>query len=262
MRDVHPSRNDTKESGGELMPVGFILVRGRQVPLLGEPGPGCIQWVESGLEFTTANTRCKLIESEPDLLCVHAKGGEGNGKQTYRVLLYKRYSVPFSIDRDGTIWQYCDPGVLSCAHMGKGNSRSIGIEVTNTVIPLDDPKTRDNERRIFLRGGYSGLRARLFYGRENHVELYRGVKRRVLSTFAAQKVAIRSLVLTLLQEFPTIPPRLPRTEIKRTITGERLPDDWQGVAGHLHFQPSGFEVAKAHVDPSLDAFDELLLDLQ
>lgn len=251
------------------MPIPFILVRGRQVPLelraqdlLELPGPQCIQPEESGLEFTAKNTRCKPIEREPDLITVHAKGGEGNGKQTYRVLLAKKYSVPYSVDRDGTIWQYCDPAVLSCAHMGKGNSRSIGIEVTSTVIPLDDPKTADNERRIFLRGGYSGAAARLFYGRGNHVELYRGVKRRVLDMLPAQKVAVRALVLTLLREFPSIPKRLPRTEIKGTVTGERLPDDWAGVAGHLHFQPSGFEDVHAHVDPSLDIFDELLLDLQ
>jgi len=239
------------------------VVRGSQVPLVGgEAGPGCIQWTESGCEFTAKNTRCKPIESDPDLITLHAKGGEGDGKQTYRVLLAKKYSVPFSIDRDGTIWQYCDPGLLSCAHMGKGNGRSIGIEITSAVIPLDDPKTADNERRLFLRGGYTGLKARLFYGRGQHVELYRGVKRRVLDILPDQKAAIRSLVLTLLWEFPSVPRRLPRTEIKGTITGERLPDDWKGVAGHLHFQPSGFVDVHAHVDPSLDAFDELLLDLQ
>lgn len=244
------------------MPIGFILVRGRQVPLLGDPGPGCIQPAESGLEFTVANTRCKAIEREPDLITVHAKGGEGNGKQTFRVLLGKKYSVPFSIDRDGTIWQYCDPGRLSCAHMGKGNGRSIGIEVTSAVIPLDDPKTADNERRVLLRGGYSGLRARLFYGRGNHVELYRGVKRRVLDMLPAQKVAVRALVLTLLREFPTVPRKLPLTFEGTTVTGDRLPDDWAGVAGHLHFQPSGFVDVHAHVDPTLDVFDELLLELQ
>jgi hypothetical protein len=244
------------------MPVPFILVRGQQVPLVGDPGPGCIQPQESGLEFTTANTRCKLREGLPTLITVHNKGGEGNGKQTYRYHLLKRYSEEFSTDRDGLIWQYCDPAVLSCTHMGKGNSRSIGIEVANAVIPMDDPTTADNERRIFLRGGFSGLKARLFYGRPNHVELYRdGIKRRVLSHFPAQKKAVRSLVLTLLACFPTIPARLPRTEIKRTVTGERMHEDWQGVAGHLHFQPSGYQVATAHVDPSLDVFDDLLLDL-
>jgi hypothetical protein len=243
------------------MPIPFILVRGRQVPLAGDPGPGCIQPSESGLEFLPTNTRCKMREGNPTLVTVHNKGGEGDGKQTYRVLLNRQLSVEYSIDRDGTIWQYADPAALSCAHMGKGNSRSIGIEVTNTVVPLDDPKTADNERRIFLRGGYTGLKARLFYGRGQHVEIYRGVKRRVLDHLPAQKIALRSLVLTLLQEFPTIPRRLPLADGTRMVTGDRLPDDWQGVAGHLHFQPSGFVSVHAHVDPALDAFDELLLDL-
>jgi hypothetical protein len=244
------------------MPTPFILIRGAQVPLIGDPSILCTQPSEHGCEFLPSNTRCKIREGLPTLITVHNKGGEGDGRQTYRVLLGKRYSVEFSIDRSGLIWQYCDPAVLSTAHMGKGNTRSIGIEVTNTVIALDDPKTPGiNERRIFLRGGYSGLKARLFYGRPNHVELYRGIKRRVLSHFPEQKRSVRALVLTLLGAFPTIPRRLPLTEIKRTVTGERLPDDWQGVAGHLHFQPSGFESVHAHVDPSLDAFDELLLDL-
>ena len=246
------------------MPIPSILVRGKQVELVGDAVHGCIQPAESGLEFLPTNTRCKPREGNPTLITIHNKGGEGDGKQTYNYLKSpkKRLSVEFSIDRDGTIWQYCDPAVLSCAHMGAGNTRSIGVEVANTVIPFDDARTPDNERRIFLRGGYSGVKAQLFYGRGNHVELYRdGIKRRVLDHLPAQKKAVRSLVRTLLSAFPTIPARLPRTTIKGTVTGDRMPADWTGVAGHLHFQPSGYEVATAHIDPALDVFDELLLDL-
>jgi len=246
-----------------MTPVSYIVVAGRQVPLVGDYGPGVILWTDSGCEFTPTNTRCKARVGNPDLITIHNKGGEGDGKQTYNFLKSpkKRLSVEFSTDRSGLIWQYCDPAILSCAHMGKGNGRSIGIEVANAVVPVDDPATADNERRIFARGGYAGLKARLFYGREQHVELYRGVKRRVLSSFPAQKKSVRSLVLTLLGVFPSIPSRLPRTAIKGTVTGERLADDWAGVAGHLHFQPSGFVDEHAHVDPTLDIFDDLLGDL-
>lgn len=241
------------------MPVPYILVRNEMVPLVAAEGlPGVMLFGESKCEFTPANTRCLARQGLPTLLTIHNKGGEGEGRQTYRVLLGKRYSVEFSIDRDGLIWQYCDPAVLSCAHMGAGNTRSIGVEVAQAVIPFDDPNTLDNERRIFLRGGYTGLKARFFYGRDQHVELYRGYKRRVLDHLWIQKVAIKSLVLTLLGIYPTIPARLPRNEKGTAVTGERLPADWQGVAGHLHFQDSGYVNAKAHVDPALDAFDELL----
>jgi len=248
------------------MPLPFIVVRGKQVPLVGDPGPGCVQYAESKLEFTPMNTRCMSRVGDPTLITVHNKGGEGSGAATYRFLKGKRLSVEFAVDpKTGLIYQYCDPAVLSCAHMGAGNSRSIGIEVSNTVIPFDDPATADNERRLFLRG----LWTRLYRGRGQHVEQYRQYKRRVLSHFPAEKRAVKSLVLTLLQEFPSIPRVLPRQPdltvdglTKRgAVHGDRLDAEWQGVAGHLHFQESGYVNAKAHVDPALDVFDDLVKEL-
>lgn len=223
-----------------------IVVGGTRVPLRGIGWSGkVVLFEEGGPEFTPATTRgVKPRAAKVDLVTLHDTAGEGEGRQTYEVLRRKGLAIHFHVGRD-TITQYCDPLVWACAHMGPGNSRSVGIEVRNAVFPPGvAPGLFASVKRYLLTG-----RERLM-GRPVVVEEYRGRPRRVLGHFPEQKAAVADLVLALLASIPTVPAGLPRGPGGK-IHADRLPADWTGIAGHLHF-------TDAHVDPALDVFDGLL----
>lgn len=236
------------------MPEPRIVVGGVSVPL--EGGACCAHYLETGLEFTAANTRLRTRVSPVDLVVVHDTGGEGGGRRVYRTLLARRLSVHFLVDRAGLVWQYCDPATSVAAHVGPGNGRSVGIEVTNVMLPLDDPATPANERRLFNLGRLSELPSRLLHGRPVLVEPYRGRGRRVLGHLPVQRASVAALVRALLRAFPAVQRRLPRGPDGQ-VHGDRLPDGWSGVSGHLHWSEDGWVSARAHVDPALDVFSEL-----
>lgn len=231
-----------------LQTSSFILVNRGAVPIvdLGDGGPPilCVLWGESGYEYTPMNTRVKARVQKPNLLVWHDTAGEGTGPRIYRVLLKKKLSVHFAVDRKGLIWQYCDPGLFSCAHVGRGaNSRSVGFEMANVVFPPNvRPGIFANLRRYWLTG-----REKMF-GRPTVSEDYRGRKRRVLGHFKAQNRAAIALTLTCLRVFGTIPRRVPGDGGKPV--SELVPPGWQGVCGHLH-------LTDRHVDPAQDGLYDL-----
>lgn len=232
------------------MPVPFILVRGVNVPLVGDAL--CVLPSESKLEFIPGRDKCKARDGLPTLVTLHDTAGEGSGPTIYATLKRRSVSVHFAIDRAGLIYQYCDPAAVTAFHMGPGNSRSIGIEIANAVFPAGiRPGLFAYAKQLLLTG-----REKL-YGRAAVEDDYRGKKRRVLGHFEAQKGAIRSLVETLLREFPTIPSRIPPLSPLRgpevtlppfRVTGLRLDPTYTGVASHLHF-------TDAHVDPAGDIYE-------
>lgn len=230
----------------------MILVRGIYV----EPTTELkvVPFEKSGLEFRLGRDRCKARAfDEITLITCHDTAGEGTGPAIYRNLIRRACSIHFAIDRQGTVWQFCDPAIVSCFHMGPGNSRSIGIEMANAVFPPPPPGVKpgyfaalfSNVKRYTLTG-----REKL-YGRAAIQDDYRGKVRRVLGHFPAQIQACTALVRTLLSAFPTIPQRLPR-KADGKLSGLKLDPTWTGVAGHLHF-------TNAHVDPALDVLDLLVL---
>lgn len=223
--------------------VAGIIVRGRVVPA---PGLQCVLPDTDGLWFTPENTRVRARAKPADLLVFHDTAGEGSGPRIYRTLLAKRLSVHFAIDRAGLVWQFCDPALVSCAHVGRGyNSRSVGVEIANAVFsPGIRPGIWANISRYYLTG-----RERLL-GRPVVHETYRGRGRRVLGHLEPQRAAVAALARALLACFPTIPACLPRLEPGGKVHGRRVPADYAGIAAHLHLTDS-------HVDPALDAFDHL-----
>jgi len=224
------------------MPLPFILVRGQNVPLVGDAL--CVLPSESGLEFIPGRDKCKARDGLPTLITLHDTAGEGSGKAIYTNGKRRGVSYHFAADRAGLLHQYCDPAAVTAYHIGHGNSRSVGIEIANAVFPAG------------IKIGFFAYAKRLvltgrekLYGREVIEDDYRGKKRRVLGHFPAQEVAVRSLVLTLLREFPTVPKRIPPPSLMPgRVTGVRLDPEWQGVAGHLNF-------TDAHVDPAGDIYE-------
>lgn len=176
---------------------------------------------------------------DPDLIVLHDTAGEGDGVQIHKTLLARKLSIHFAISRDGSIFQYVDPGRFICAHVGKGyNSRSIGIEMANLVFPVDvKPGLFANVKRYVLTGKEK------LTGRPVVIDEYRGAKRRVLGHFSAQRLAATDLVRILLRVFPSI-------QRKISINGDRLPADFSGVAPHLG-------LTDRHVDPAMDVLKDL-----
>lgn len=226
------------------MTTAAIIVGGEKIPLK-NPDRKVVLFTEGGPEFSRLTTRgVKPRTAKIDLITFHDTAGEGSGIQTYNTLRARGFAVHFQIARDGTITQYCDPLVLSCAHMGPGNGRSVGIEDANCVFPPGiAPGLFANIKRYTLKG-----KERLM-GRPVVIEPYRGAPRRELGHFPEQKASAGELTLALLTVLP-VPAALPRGPDGK-IHADRLPADWSGVAGHLHF-------TDAHVDPVLDLFDDLL----
>lgn len=232
----------------------MILVRGAYVEPVLELK--VVPFAQSGHEFIIGRDKCKARALDAiDLITVHDTAGEGTGKAIYQNLIRRKVSVHFAIDRAGVVWQFCDPAIVSCFHMGKGNSRSIGIEMANAVFAGGiKPGTFAWAKKLVLTG-----REKL-YGRRIIRDEYRGKARNVLGHFDAQKTALAILVKTLLREFPTVPRRLPdRSALfpagpepldlasgKRAplrLVGSRLDPAWQGVASHLHFTDDHVDAA-------------------
>lgn len=202
-----------------------------------------------GFEFTPMNTRVKQRTAEPDLIVLHDTAGENSAESTYRMLLKKQLSVHFCVDRDGCVWQFCDPAFFSCMHVGRGvNSRSIGIEVTNAVVP----RTRNPWKWMMGKFRVAQEKRR---GRPVVEDTYRGKPRKVLGHLPRQRFAVRCLVRVLLDAFETIPPTYPGYPLR--VTGARLvPElEYRGVTAHLHH-------TDAHVDPALDLFEDLREELR
>lgn len=217
-----------------MSPTPNIIVANRFVPF----GGLCVSPNDSGLMFTESNTCIKPREGPPDLLVWHNTAGRGSPKRVYKTLLRRRLSVHFAIGKDGIVYQFCDPAIYSCAHAGKGaNSRSIGVEVVNLVLP---PNPKMWRRLVYRLQGYS---ARLLDGRPSVVETYRGRKRQVIGHTPQQIEAAVALTKVLLNHFPGIPAMVPGGGAKPH--GDRVGKGWSGVCGHL-------ALTDRHVDPAQD----------
>src|SRR5690606_31836088 len=96
----------------------------------------------------------------PQVLVGHWTGGEGGGARVFRALQTRvdKYgnpeplSVQFSIDPDGTTWQFCDLDRVVCFHAGAVNDVSIGVEISNKGFPPALPKQPRATLRVEVHG--------------------------------------------------------------------------------------------------------------
>ena len=224
-------------------PVSHIILGGKEVEMEGRYLP----YTLTGLAFTMANTRCLPRELDIDLLTHHDSAGLGNPERVYRTLLRKYLSVEFCGGADGVVYQFADPMVFSCAHMGPGNRRSIGAEWVNLVLP---------ERGLWGKVVYrlQEYPAKYLFNRPSVTRTFRGRKRQVIGHTKEQQLAALYLTKGLLKYIETIPPKLPLDEQGGKVHGNRVDKGFRGIAGHCHFTNS-------HVDPAGDIFDGLLSSL-
>lgn len=206
-----------------------------------------------GLEFDVTHRGAWKREETLDKFCIHAKGAEGSAAMTWSFLRAKGLGIQFSIERDGTVYQYCDPAFVATAHAGHINDTSCGVEMTNAVFPVSpNPHSRP-------------LLTELYVGRRPDDTSYnKETTRKVLGMLAPQLdalVLLAGAVCGFLRIPRVIPARQGRVwsgllpELKPRVgdwkrTGGRLLP-YQGVMGHYH-------VTNSHVDPTGDCFSALL----
>lgn len=68
--------------------------------------------------------------SNPTAIVIHHTCTSSH-KRTRQSLKSKGYSTHFEVEKDGTIYQYADPGKDMCCHCGSSNFTTIGIDVTH-----------------------------------------------------------------------------------------------------------------------------------
>jgi len=90
-----------------------------------------VHWSDSGLVHLSGRHGCRDRKLPVDLVVVHWTAGERTAKQSYGFAQRLRYGYQIAIDRDGIIWQHCDPARTVTQHGGPlVNSRSVGVVMT------------------------------------------------------------------------------------------------------------------------------------
>ena len=92
-------------------------------------------WYEHGLEFKPGDGHNYKRKKAPYLLVYHWTGGERGNRDIYNTLKKRDYGIHFTIDYNGTVYQHCDPALVVCAHAGRANSYTIGVEIQNRGFP-------------------------------------------------------------------------------------------------------------------------------
>jgi hypothetical protein len=88
-------------------------------------------WHEHGIEFIAGQGHNKRRLQDIDLVVWHTTGGEGRPSTMAATLTRRKLGIEFAIDRNGLIWQFCDPLAVDTADAGAVNPRSVGVEIVN-----------------------------------------------------------------------------------------------------------------------------------
>jgi N-acetyl-anhydromuramyl-L-alanine amidase AmpD len=104
--------------------MNHLILNGISVPVQAE--------VNHSLTFTPGDTGTRERHLPLQIGVLHWTAGEGDGARVHRVLSDRGLSIHFTIDREGVILQYADPGRVVCSHAGRSlNDISWGVEVVN-----------------------------------------------------------------------------------------------------------------------------------
>jgi len=174
-----------------------------------------------------------------DMMVLHWTGGEGSAERVSRVLAKRSLGVEFIIDRDGVIFQCCDPLEVDTFDAGKYNPRSVGVEIVNFGFR----RTPDETRRMAER-----------FGRDTYTTPFRGRKRRTFATFhKSQLESADQLCRAVCEALPNLPRKLPRTESGAILRDTFEPKEaraYSGIVGHFH-------ISRRKSDPGLDLLQHL-----
>ncbi len=188
--------------------MGEIVIDGRPVAIAAQ--------VNSQFRFESLGRR-----TETKAVVLHWTGGEGGGAQVFRVLKERGLSVHFLIDRQGVVWQYAD-AALRCAHVGPGNARTIGIEMTNAA---------NGKSTVY----------------PPYVETIHG-KRFRCTPFSPEQTATAKVLVKALCDAYGLPFATPSIS---TVLEPKVLREYRGVLGHFHF-------TRRKVDPGNKLLHEMI----
>lgn len=210
-----------------------LIIRGKEWPCASPT----ILWTDSGLEFKPGDgARRRSPKAIVDLFVLHWTGGENDIETLHRVLDKRELGVEFAIDREGVIWQFCDPALVDTFDAGSVNTRSFGVEVV-----------------CYGMAGTGGAVPQKGKDRTVYQAVIRDKRRVMAGFYGPQHGAIKALLDTVTTATPTIPRVLPTSGtdklLARTMTPEELAA-YKGVIGHFH-------VSANKTDPGTEVFDYL-----
>lgn len=237
-----------------VAPVGsdYVIVQGARIPI---DGVKVVSFNEpDGLEYAAHHEGAWTRTRPASMFVLHAKGAEGNAQMTWSYLKSKALGVHFTIERDGTIWQFADPGTLATAHIGKLNNQSVGVEMCNQMWPSrPNPYGRP-------------IREEMYIHRDSASSHFGEPRKRVVQGFLPAQLASGVRLVRAVCAALGIPEWVPT----------RLGEPWAGLmpglkscAGTAWKKTHGvmhpytgvlchLNATNGHQDPSLDIVEELI----
>lgn len=203
-----------------------IIVGGKEVPCAAP----VVTWVDHGLHFAGLGMR-----KTTTAVCLHHTGGAGMAPQVFRTLKTRKLSVHFTVEPNGTAYQFADCNAY-CMHAGRiddqdgdgfqasANAVTVGIEFVNPATPTNTGK---GIPRAIVREEIHGVD-------------------KVSTTLTAEQTATG---LALVQSLCTayglpVQTAMAGQTVLSTVMSESDFRKFRGVLGHLH-------LTKRKVDPGL-----------
>lgn len=207
-----------------------LVIGGKEYPCIAR----ILTWEDHGIEFKIGEGYNKRRREEIDLAVWHWTGGENPPPTMAAVLQRKKLGIEFSIDRDGIIWQFCDPLTVDTADAGRFNSRSVGTEIINYGF-------RGKNRPIPSRGK----------NRPTYTCELRG-RRRQFAHFAPAQIAAAIAMADTLSAALPIPRAVPVDPEYLAVLGQTMTLEegaaFKGHVGHFHLSAN-------KSDPGLDLLE-------
>lgn len=196
-----------------------------------------LTWRDHGVEFRAGDGHNRRRVKPITLAVWHWTAAENPPLAMARTLRKRELGVEFAIDRDGTVFQFCDPLVVDTADAGIVNARSVGVEIVSYGM-----RRASRLWTIPKRGKDRGHRDVTIHGK----------RVRVASFYPAQTAAACALADVLSTVLP-IPARVPMDAkgavLTRALSRMEL-DEFSGHLGHYH-------VTKKKLDPGPVLIEDL-----
>lgn len=108
-------------------------------------------WTKTGIEIKPGAGARKRVDPI-ELVVWHYTAGEGSARALYNTMRSRKLGVEFFIDRDGTVWQFCDPIRVDTFDAGIANRRSVGVEIAcyGTRKNVEAIPTKGRDRRTYI----------------------------------------------------------------------------------------------------------------
>lgn len=197
-------------------------------------------WNVHGMQFRPYKG-CRPRAQNISLVVLHWTGGESSAEKFYQNIKARGLGIEFYIDRNGRIYQFCDPSFVDTFDAGRFNARSVGIEIANYGF-------RWKSHRL----AHKLLAPRIARDRDLYETILRRRKRVFADFYPIQKLSLFHLLESLCDAL-NIPPKIPKdgsaNPIIETLSFEAS-EMFHGICGHYH-------LSKRKSDPGTRLLEEV-----